>query len=76
MFCYRVLTFFKINFFLKKSTRNTIRVSNDLDPDEALISVQTIGKGYQQMTEVAAPRKELRALMASYTSLDKQKISA
>ena len=34
--CYycRLLTFFKINFF-KKAFRNTIRVSNILDPDQA-----------------------------------------
>ena len=33
LFCH-LLIFFKINFF-KKSFRNTIRVSNSLDPDHA-----------------------------------------
>ena len=33
LFC-RLLIFFKINFFEKK-IRNTIRVSNSLDPDQA-----------------------------------------
>ena len=37
MLC-RLLTFFKINFF-KKYFRNTIRVSNKLDPDQARHSV-------------------------------------
>ena len=31
--CCRLLTFFKVNFFAKKQ-QNTIRVSNDLDPDQ------------------------------------------
>ena len=34
MLFYRLLIFFKINIFLKK-IRNTIRVSNTLDPDQA-----------------------------------------
>ena len=29
-----LLTFFKINFFSKNSFRNTIRMSNSLDPDQ------------------------------------------
>ena len=33
LFC-RLLIFFKINFFIN-SLRNTIRVSNSLDPDQA-----------------------------------------
>ena len=33
-FCCRLLTSFKINF-LENSFRNTIRVSNSLDPDQA-----------------------------------------
>ena len=36
-FC-RLLTFFKINFF-KNSLRNTIRILNSLDPDQAGHSV-------------------------------------
>ena len=34
-FCCCLLTFFKIIFFSKKYLRNTISVSNSLDPDEA-----------------------------------------
>ena len=51
-------------------------MSKDLDPDEDLIWVQTVGKGYQQMTKVTAASKELRALKAGYTGLDRQKKSA
>ena len=45
--------FFKINFFSKNSFRNTIRVSNILDPGQArilsgLIWIQTVCKDYQQ----------------------------
>ena len=32
-FC-RLLTFFSINFLLKKYFRNTVRLSNGLDPDQ------------------------------------------
>ena len=35
----RLLIFFKIKFFKIKSLRNTIRVSNSLDPDQARHSV-------------------------------------
>ena len=53
-----ITTFFKINFIKK-----ILRVSNGLDPDQAqhfvgLIWVQTVCKGYQQMTLVA---KELKS---------------
>ena len=33
LFCHRLI-FFKINFFLKNSFKNTLRVSNGLDPDQ------------------------------------------
>ena len=47
--------FFKINF-KNKYFRNSVRVSNDLDPDQ----VQTICKYHQQATRFAAKaRKEL-----------------
>ena len=49
--------FFSKSFFSKKKKtfRNTIRVSNSLDPDQArrsvhLIWLQTVFKGYQQTT--------------------------
>ena len=53
-----MLIFFKINFFIN-SFRNTIRVSNSLDPDQELHSVspdlgQTVCKDYQQTTKIAA----------------------
>ena len=35
MFWLLSVDFFKINFFKKKSFRNTIRVSNSLDPNQA-----------------------------------------
>ena len=35
-FCRLLIFFFKIHFFRKNSFRNTIRVSNTLDPDQAL----------------------------------------
>ena len=46
---------FSKSIFLKNSFRNTIRVSNSLDPDQAevfwgLILVQTVCKGFQQTT--------------------------
>ena len=40
-FCCLLLTFFKINFFSKISLRDTIRVSNGLDPDHDQHSVST-----------------------------------
>ena len=56
LFC-RLLIFFKINFLKKNSLRNTIKMSNSLDLDQAqrlsgLIWIQTVCKGYQQTTLV------------------------
>ena len=47
--------FFSKLFFSKNSFRNTMRVSNGLDPDQdqqmsVLIWVQTVYKGYEQTT--------------------------
>ena len=47
--------FFKINFFTKNSFRNTFRVSNRFDPDQAkhlsdLFWVLSVCKGYKQTT--------------------------
>ena len=53
--------FFKLTFS-KKSFRNTIRVSNSLDPDQAwsgLIWVQTVCKGYQQTTKISTSGKRV-----------------
>ena len=66
-FCCRLLTFFKINFF-KKKIRNTIRVSNSLDPDQDLQNVgPDLGPNCLQMLSVDdknsllhVARKELR----------------
>ena len=54
LFCGLFFFFFFKLIFSKKSFRNTIRVSNSLDPDQARRFVQTVCKGYQQMTKVAA----------------------
>ena len=67
-FCCRLLTFFKIIFFFKKSFRNTVRLSNCLDPDQdrhsvVLIRVQTVCKNYQQTT--AGSRKSFNLLKLS-----------
>ena len=49
LFC-SLLDFFKIYFF-KNSSRNIIKVSDSLDPDQFVsFWVQTVFKGYQQMT--------------------------
>ena len=40
LFCCLLIFFFKIKLFLKNSFRNTIRVSNSLDPDQARLLVR------------------------------------
>ena len=45
-------------FFSGKSFLNSIRVSNSLDPDQALIWVQTVHKGYPQTTKVTTSGKK------------------
>ena len=66
--------FFKINFS-KKSLRNTIRVSNSLDPDQAerfvgpdilsgLIWVQTVCKDYQQTSKVETSRERVNLYLS------------
>ena len=68
----RLLILFKINFFFSKnSLRNTIRVSNSLNPDQARHFVghdlgKTVCKGYQQTTKVAASKERLIALTYMY----------
>ena len=49
--------------FIKMSFRNTIRVSNGLDPDQD----QTAFKGYQQMIKVAASRQRNNNLSVCIT---------
>ena len=55
--------FLKINVF-KISFRNTIRVSNSLDPDQevlsGLICIQTVCKGYLQTTIVPSSRERVK----------------
>ena len=59
------LTFFKINFFKKKSLRNTIRVTSGLEPDQdwdtlsVLIWVQTLCKGCPQMAKAATSKESV-----------------
>ena len=56
MLCSSLLNFFSISIFPKNSSRNAIRVSNSLDPNQAQhfvhIRVQTVCKPYQQTTLV------------------------
>ena len=52
------MTLLKINF-LKKSFRNTIRVSKGLDPDQS----QTACKGYQQKTKVVTGKKRVNPMI-------------
>ena len=51
--------FFQTYFFFLNSFRNTIGVSNSLDLDQVLIWVQSVCKGYQQMTQVAASKEKV-----------------
>ena len=57
-FSCRLLTFISKLLFLKISFRNTVRVSNGLDPNQdrrfVLIWIQTVCEGFQQTTKVAA----------------------
>ena len=51
--------------FQKQSFRNTIRVSDSLDPNRpdvllSLIWVQTVCKGYQQTTKVATSGESIK----------------
>ena len=65
--------FFPINLS-KYSFRNTIKVSNSLDPDQeyilsVLIWVQTVCKVYLQTTKVPACKETVRAATKSLTHL-------
>ena len=56
-----VVCLFQINFLKKLSFRNTNRVSNSLDPDQAVgpdLGPNCL-KGYQQMTKVTASRQRV-----------------
>ena len=62
-FCCHLPTFF-INIFFQKIISGALIVSNGLDPDQTmsvLIWVQTVCKGYQQVTEVSATNCKERA---------------
>ena len=57
----------KLNFFKKKSFRYTIRVSNNLDPDQDQRSVgpdlgPNFCKGYQPTTKDAASKETVKTL--------------
>ena len=60
---------FSKSTFLKNSFRNTIRVSTGLDPDQDLIWVQTVCKGYQQKTKVSA-NKEMVKFFSLFGSIE------
>ena len=52
--------FFSKLTFSKNNFRNSIRVSNSLDPDlSVLIRYQTVYKDYQQMTKVSASKERV-----------------
>ena len=58
--------FFKIKF-LKNSFRNSIRVSNSLDPDQDQQNAgpdldQTVCKGYKPMSKVTAIKEKVKLL--------------
>ena len=64
---YFLHTLFSKLTFKKNHFRNTIRVSNCLDPDQdrillVLIWVQTIGKDYQQRTKVEASKERVKLI--------------
>ena len=68
-YCYCLLAFFKINIFSKNYFKKTIKVLNGLDTDQirtdtltVLIWTQTVCKGYQQMTKVAACNERVKVL--------------
>ena len=56
-FCYRLLTFFKINFFKKFFQEHYQSVNQLTERTSALIWVQTVWKGYQQTKKVAAGKE-------------------
>ena len=62
--CYCLLTFFKIKFKKKTSFQNTVRVSNNLDPNQDGRSVSPdLGPNYSQWNrrqKLPLPRKELK----------------
>ena len=69
----RDLFFFKL-CYSKNSFRNTVKVLSSLDPDQAqyfagLICVQTICKGYLQVTNVAPVGQELNTSKKTFRSL-------
>ena len=57
--------FFRNHLFLKKSFRNTIRVLNSLDLDQALSSVQVVCKGCRQTAIVGKELGDKQARLAN-----------
>ena len=61
--CFCSSFFFQNQLFKKNSFRNTIRVSNSLNPDQTYVLSfgfeQTVCKCYQQMTNVAASSRRI-----------------
>ena len=69
--------FFSELIFLIKSFKNTVRVSNSLDPDQArqlsgLIWVQSVYKDYQQTT---LNGKELKPKIFSHKTLNSNNLA-
>ena len=57
-----------INFF-KKIFRNTMRVSDSLDPDQAQHFVQTVCRCYQQTTKVATSGERVKDLLFFFRNM-------
>ena len=70
-FCCRLLAFFKISFFKKKSGTlsecQTIWTQIRTDIMSVLIWVQTICKGYQRTTKVVASKERAQQLDKNYS---------
>ena len=66
-FCCRLLTFLKINFFKKffqeQTNCQTVLIQIRTDKMPVLILVQTVRKGYQQMTKVTASKESILTLV-------------
>ena len=64
----------QLTFFKKKNFRNTIRVSNSLDPGQAvdLILVQTVFKYEQKTAKLAAARQRVKFLRPIVTDKGKK----
>ena len=56
--------------FSKKILKNTIRVSKNLDPGQALFRIQTVYKENQQTTTIGASKKRFIVWIKNTSSVD------